>query len=106
MYLGVHWLFDGFAQEDGIANVGKDGQIALRPIKQVKYAKTGNRTDGKGNVIATNLPIGGVPLGLAIADQIYVGGMKRSPIDVQPPAIQHRYAGGGRASVMLSLIHI
>lgn len=103
IYLGVHWLFDGFAQADGVqGKVGPDGRLKLKPIEDVKYASKGARTDATGAVIATGLPIGGVPLGLAIADEIYASALRRTPIAEQPPAIQRRWAETKSASTMAS----
>jgi membrane-associated phospholipid phosphatase len=46
VYLGVHWVFDAFA-------VTEDGEIDL------------GRVDGEGN------PVGGIPLGLLIAEDVF-----------------------------------
>lgn len=103
VYLGVHWLFDSFAQADGIdGTIAGDGRLALKPIADVHYATTGSRTDADGNVIATDLPIGGVPLGLDIGDDIYDSGLVRTPLAQQPEQIQRRWAEAKPASTMTS----
>ncbi len=92
VYLGVHWLFDAFARADGLdGDVAADGSIGLKPIEDVDYATTGSRPAENGAVVQ-RLPIGGVPLGLEIADDIFVGGMARTPLGMQPASIQMRYA--------------
>ena len=100
VYLGVHWLFDAFARTDGLdGDVGADGSLRLKPIEDVHYTATGARADEEGAVLQ-GLPIGGVPLGLEIADDIFVSGMARTPLGMQPASIQVRYAspptGGGK----------
>ncbi len=56
VYLGVHWVFDAFA-------VKNNGDMNLN-----------------SGVNATHVGIGGVPLGLKIAEDIFNDGMKRSPV--------------------------
>ncbi|MBP6748618.1 MAG: phosphatase PAP2 family protein [Xanthomonadaceae bacterium] len=92
VYLGVHWLFDAFARNDGLnGDVANDGSISLKSIADVHYATTGQRLADDGALLQ-NLPIGGVPLGLEIADEIFDSGMARTPVGMQPKAIQKRYA--------------
>lgn len=92
VYLGVHWLFDAFARTDGLdGDVGADGSLRLKPIEQVDYKATGAGAGEEGAVLQ-GLPIGGVPLGLEIADDIFVSGMARTPLGMQPASIQVRYA--------------
>lgn len=91
VYLGVHWLFDAFARSDGLdGDVSADGSIRLKSIADVHYAVTGQRAD-ENDAILQGLPIGGVPLGLDIADDIFSTGMKMTPVAQQPAAIQARY---------------
>ncbi|NJL61920.1 MAG: hypothetical protein HC903_08905 [Methylacidiphilales bacterium] len=54
VYLGVHWVFDAFAVKD-------NGTPDL------------TKTDKEGN------PIGGVPLGINIAEDIYLAGGGKGP---------------------------
>lgn len=56
VYMGVHWLFDGFA---------------------IQGENTPDLTQGASGIIAG---IGGVPLGLKIADDIYDSGMTKSAV--------------------------
>lgn len=95
IYLGVHWNFDAFL-------LRADGTF-----------ETGDRTDWPdGAVVENDLPIGGVPLGLAIADSIFEGGLTPPPAAadeafraaVAPPAA--RDEGEDDVDVKLSNTHV
>jgi len=79
IWLGVHWRFDAFDYDDA-----KDGAGGYKDPGAVTYSKvwTGRRdpavTDG------SNLPIGGVPLGLGIANDIFADGMRQQRADMPP----------------------
>ena len=76
IYLGVHWRFDAFAAQDGIDNLHKNNETFKAPmnVKDVKYQTTG----------AGGLQIGGVPLGLGIANDIFSTGLIPTPVGQQP----------------------
>lgn len=79
VYLGVHWRFDAFAAKDAVhpTQKGEDGLPLHKDAGDIDYMTQGTRSDGKPNV-----GIGGVPLGLAIADDIFDNGMAQSGIPV------------------------
>ncbi|WP_207458222.1 vanadium-dependent haloperoxidase [Azospirillum sp. SYSU D00513] len=74
VFLGVHWRFDAFASEDVIETTNPDGSTVYRDSKAVNYKTTGTRSGEEGQ-----FPIGGVPLGIAIANDIFEK-------DMTPPA--------------------
>jgi len=65
----------------------------------IKYQTLGPRNDRPGQL----LPIGGVPLGIGIANDIFGGGLKPTPASLQPnglfpggpPSLQGSPAGAG-----------
>lgn len=63
IYLGVHWIFDAYAEPK---------YAQMRPSTKPDF------DDGPPPV--GEFPIGGVPLGLGIADDIYGSGLKPSPV--------------------------
>ncbi|KAE8389613.1 phosphatidic acid phosphatase type 2/haloperoxidase [Aspergillus alliaceus] len=65
VWLGVHWRFDAFAANDKASDI--------------KYKTTGSRTDQSGS-----FPIGGVPLGLEIANDIFRNNLQPTPKELQP----------------------
>jgi vanadium chloroperoxidase len=77
IFLGVHWIFDGFA-------VNAQGQPLLN----------------KGVDLATGVAgVGGVPLGLAIADDIFDSNMQASSAAQLPQALAAARALGGATGV-------
>ncbi|WP_126974601.1 vanadium-dependent haloperoxidase [Frigidibacter oleivorans] len=66
IYLGVHWSFDAFAPADVAPGAGA-------PPAAYSNVWTAPRPAG---VTDADLPIGGVPLGLGIANDIYGSGMQ------------------------------
>ncbi|WP_165214374.1 vanadium-dependent haloperoxidase [Affinirhizobium pseudoryzae] len=71
VYLGVHWNFDAFDP----ANVPAEGPRYGRPAV-LNYSNVWpNRAEG--------LPVGGIPLGLGIANDIWDSGLR------EPPAVQN-----------------
>lgn len=82
VYLGVHWGFDAFAQSDVLAspNIQADGTVLYKVANQISYRATGPRTDRPGQL----LPIGGVPLGIGIANDIFEGKLKPAAAALQP----------------------
>lgn len=62
IYLGVHWIFDAYTDT------------------QFEKLRPSTRLDVDDRPLAGTYPIGGVPLGLGIADDIYDSGLKPSPV--------------------------
>lgn len=65
IYLGVHWRFDAADAGDFKASEGIDNKDPV----DIRYSHVWPRSDGE------ELPIGGVPLGLGIANDIFDSGM-------------------------------
>jgi vanadium chloroperoxidase len=97
IWLGVHWRFDAFAAKDvlientapppppsgtdtSIYQLDEYGATKYKDPQTIKYLTTGTRKDGP----AGNHMIGGVPLGIAIANDIYSTKMKQASQNVQP----------------------
>ena len=86
IWLGVHWRFDAFDYADaGDGNGGYRNPDAIRYSNVWTGPRDPNAPDG-------DLPIGGVPLGLGIANDIWASGM-RAPggedgAAVRPQAMQ------------------
>ncbi len=91
VYLGVHWLFDAAASEDvrtepilrGEDAQGKGAQHRLTTFMDaanIRYRTLGPRADRPNE----EFPIGGVPLGIGIANDIFGGGLSPTPQDKQP----------------------
>ena len=71
IYLGVHWRFDAADAKD----IKKSGTEENKDPIDITYKNVWPRADGD------DLPIGGVPLGLGIANDIFESGM------IAPPAV-------------------
>jgi vanadium chloroperoxidase len=71
IWLGVHWRFDAF--DYGDAGQVENGHETYKDPATVSYSHvwTGKRNPGD------QLPIGGVPLGLGIANDIFADGMRQ-----------------------------
>ncbi|KAL8834641.1 MAG: hypothetical protein Q9176_007390 [Flavoplaca citrina] len=80
VYLGVHWGFDAFAAADVVekTELQPDGTVAYKDTNCIKYETKGTRRDRPGM-----FPIGGVPLGIEIANDIFRSGLRQAA--VQPP---------------------
>lgn len=103
VWLGVHWRFDAFAANDtlvksdkcnGPYRVNPDGTTAYKDPAYIRYTTTGSRADRSGK-----FPIGGVPLGIGIANDIFGGNLKPTPPALQPPP-----PPAGRRSNSLALL--
>lgn len=83
VFLGVHWGFDAFAQSDVLAsrNFLPNGTVDYKNPKDVTYKAMGGRGDRPAG---NKYPIGGVPLGIGIANDIFQGNLKPTPLDLQP----------------------
>lgn len=102
VWLGVHWRFDAFSPQDTLVPnenpsptttktsssssssstksplfyaVEADQSTSYKPVAEVKYTSTGSRRDRPGK----NFPVGGVPLGIGIANDIFQGGLNPTP---------------------------
>jgi len=60
--------------------VKSDGTTNYKASEQVRYEAMGPRADRPGQLF----PIGGVPLGIGIANDIAEGGLRPTPTDMQP----------------------
>lgn len=82
VYLGVHWRYDAFAGRDVIERTNPDGTTVYKRPRNVRYTTRGPRQEPE--FAGRKFPIGGVPLGLDIADDIFESGMVPSPLSIQP----------------------
>ncbi|KAI9881691.1 MAG: hypothetical protein M1823_006598 [Watsoniomyces obsoletus] len=64
IWLGVHWGFDAFAATDGAGKYDTPEQITYTNVY------------GSNRVNDTDYPVGGVPLGLGIANDIFDSGLQ------------------------------
>ncbi|KAK4967504.1 hypothetical protein LTR28_002845, partial [Elasticomyces elasticus] len=82
VFLGVHWGFDAFAQSDVLAsmNFQSDGTVTYKNASDIRYKAMGPRGDRPGELF----PIGGVPLGIGIANDIFQSNLKPTPASLQP----------------------
>ena len=82
VYLGVHWGFDAFAQSDVLASMtfNQNGTVDYKNAKDITYKAMGGRGDRPGELF----PIGGVPLGIGIANDIFESNVKPTPPSLQP----------------------
>ncbi|KAK4207487.1 phosphatidic acid phosphatase type 2/haloperoxidase [Rhypophila decipiens] len=92
IFLGVHWRFDAFAARDALVpNVdpqpdmspymlNPDGSTKYKAVEEVRYETMGERSDRPGGMY----PIGGVPLGLGIAADIWESNLRPTPAHFQP----------------------
>ncbi|KAK3179423.1 hypothetical protein OEA41_005545 [Lepraria neglecta] len=81
VFLGVHWRFDAFASRDVLASttVKQDGTTDYKASQDVRYNTLGPRADRPGL-----FPIGGVPLGIGVANDIFQSKLKPTPDSFQP----------------------
>lgn len=82
VFLGVHWRFDAFASKDILAStkINENGTTAYKKAEDVRYVTMGPRGDRPGK----EFPVGGVPLGIGIANDIFQSNIKPSPSSQQP----------------------
>ena len=112
IWLGVHWIFDAFAPQDvvptppetilyangdvdshkpvkesltapseavGPFTLEQDGTTAYADSATIRYDTTATRFDRSGT-----FPIGGVPLGIDIANDIFQSNLQPTPAEAQP----------------------
>lgn len=92
IWLGVHWRFDACAAKDILIPTGEDdvyatdsnGATVYQEIKDIRYDTKGTRQHEDGTPIPGMYPIGGIGLGLEIAQDIMTSGMKPTPPELQP----------------------
>lgn len=82
IWLGVHWQFDAFGQEDVVqTEIGPNGVSVYKDPADVRYKSMGPRADRpKGELF----PKGGVPLGIGIANDVFGSNLKPTPVQFQP----------------------
>ena len=82
IFLGVHWRFDAFASEDVLASetVNEDVATAYKSPEDIRYKAMKPRTDRPGQLF----PVGGVPLGIGIANDIFQSNLIPASAAVQP----------------------
>lgn len=78
IWLGVHWRLDAFDAGDAI---GADGNY--KKPHDVGYSNVWTQKR-PADVTEADLPIGGVPLGLGIANDIWQGGMRAPDAQTMP----------------------
>jgi vanadium chloroperoxidase len=87
IFLGVHWRFDAAAAKDilipsereGVYAVDSKGATLYQNIEDIRYETVGTREGSEGV-----FPIGGVPLGMGIANEIWESGLRPTPPEKQP----------------------
>ncbi|KAG8626635.1 hypothetical protein KVT40_005580 [Elsinoe batatas] len=82
IYLGVHWRFDAFAPQDILNSntVLPSGNSDFKDPNQIRYETMGTRADRPGQFF----PVGGVPLGIGIANDIFQSNLQPTPAALQP----------------------
>jgi vanadium chloroperoxidase len=87
VFLGVHWRFDAAAARDiliptttqDVYATDSNGATVYQNPNDIRYETLGTREGHEGL-----LPIGGVPLGMGIANEIWESGLKPTPKNIQP----------------------
>ncbi|KAF7507607.1 hypothetical protein GJ744_010277 [Endocarpon pusillum] len=82
IFLGVHWRFDAFASNDVVASLTPNahGTTAYKAPETIKYETVRPRGDRPGQLF----PVGGVPLGIGVANDVFMNNLKPTPVDKQP----------------------
>lgn len=82
IWLGVHWQFDAFGQEDVVqTEIGPEGVSVYKNPADIRYRAMGPRADRPAG---QTFPKGGVPLGIDIAKDIFESNLKPTPVNFQP----------------------
>jgi len=82
VWLGVHWQFDAFGEEDVVqTEIGPEGVSVYKNPADIRYRAMGPRADRPSN---QNFSKGGVPLGIDIAKDIFQSNLKPTPVNFQP----------------------
>jgi vanadium chloroperoxidase len=105
VFLGVHWRFDAAAAKDimiptqteGVYAVDGNGGSVYRNAEEIRYSTLGTREGHEGL-----LPVGGVPLGMGIANEIWENGLRPTPPEKQPGSlVQKEKVEGGQEVLMV-----
>jgi vanadium chloroperoxidase len=88
IYLGVHWRFDAAASKDieiptdtkDVYAVDSRGATIFQNVEDIRYETLGTRQGIEDKLF----PIGGVPLGIEIANEIFDTKMRPTPPEKQP----------------------
>ncbi|KAL8650342.1 MAG: hypothetical protein Q9226_005186 [Calogaya cf. arnoldii] len=85
VYLGVHWGFDAFAAADVVESteIQDDGTVAYKSADGIRYSTRGTRRDQPGKMF----PVGGVPLGIEIANDIFRSGLRQAGVEPAPMGV-------------------
>ncbi len=81
IWLGVHWRFDAFDYANAGNGQDANGYDTYKDPAAVRYSHVWTAKRNAGD----QLPIGGVPLGLGIANDIFADGMRQQD-GAMPPA--------------------
>lgn len=105
IFLGVHWRFDAAAAKDimiptdtkDVYATDRNGATLYQNIEDVRYETTGTREGFEGQ-----FPIGGIPLGMGIANEIFEANLRPTPKEIQPmpPAEPAKTHQGSEQAVM------
>jgi vanadium chloroperoxidase len=90
VFLGVHWRFDAAAARDfmiptqtpDVYAVDGNGATIYQNVGDMRYTTLGTREGHEGL-----FPIGGVPLGIGIANEIFDNGLRPTPVERQPGSV-------------------
>jgi vanadium chloroperoxidase len=90
VFLGVHWRFDAAAARDfmiptqtpDVYAVDENGATIYQNVGDMRYTTLGTREGHEGL-----FPIGGVPLGIGIANEIFDNGLRPTPVERQPGSV-------------------
>jgi len=82
VFLGVHWGFDAFSADDVVASktYTANGTVDYKNAQDITYKAMAGRGDRPGQLF----PIGGVPLGIGIANDVFESNIKPTPQQFQP----------------------
>jgi vanadium chloroperoxidase len=107
IFLGVHWRFDAAAAKDiliptdtkDVYATDSNGATVYQNIEDVRYETMGTREGREGL-----FPIGGVPLGMGIANEIWEAGLKPTPKEIQPmPPADQLEAAKSKDQILMEL---
>ncbi|KAL8928742.1 MAG: hypothetical protein Q9208_001520 [Pyrenodesmia sp. 3 TL-2023] len=86
VYLGVHWGFDAFPAADVVQStqLQQDGTVAYKASEAIRYQTRGRRADRPGRTF----PLGGVPLGIEIANDIVRSGLRQAARELGEAGIE------------------
>jgi vanadium chloroperoxidase len=107
IFLGVHWRFDAAAAKDILISTDtkdvyatdSNGATVYQNIEDIRYETMGTREGREGL-----FPIGGVPLGMGIANEIWESGLKPTPKELQPmPPVDQSDAVMSKEQVLMEL---